>query len=52
MRWLDGITYSVDMNLSELSEIAEDGGTWQTKVNEVAKNQIGLNDWTTKTMEE
>ena len=44
MRWLDGITYSVDMNLSELSEIAEDRGTWQTKVNEVAKNQIGLND--------
>ena len=27
MRWSDGITYSMDVNLSELSEIAEDRGT-------------------------
>ena len=44
MRWLDGITYSMDMNLSELSETVEDRGTWQAIVNEAAKSQTGLND--------
>ena len=44
LRWLDGITYSMDMNLSELPEIVEDRGTWRAIVNEVAKSQTGLND--------
>ena len=44
LRWLDGITYSTDMNLSELPEIAEDRGTWWAIVNEVAKIQTGLNN--------
>ena len=44
MRWLDGITYSMDMNLSDLSETVEDRGTWQAIVNEAAKSQTGLND--------
>ena len=44
LRWLDGITYSMDMNLSELPEILEDRGTWRAIVNEVAKSQTGLND--------
>ena len=44
LRWLDGITYSMDMNLRELPEILEDRGTWQAIVNEVAKSQTGFND--------
>ena len=44
LRWLDGITYSMDMNLSELPEILEDRGTWRAIVNEVAKSQTGFND--------
>ena len=44
LRWLDGITYSMDMNLSELPEIVEDRGTWRAIVNEVAKSQTGFND--------
>ena len=38
MRWLDGITDSVDMNLSKLLEIVEDGGTWHATVHEVTKS--------------
>ena len=32
MRWLDGITDSVDMNLSKLREMVEDRGTWSAAV--------------------
>ena len=32
MRWLDSITDSMDVSLSKLQEIAEDGGTWQATV--------------------
>ena len=39
MRWLDGITDSVDMSLSKLREIVEDRGVWRTSVQRVTKSQ-------------
>ena len=39
MRWLDGITNSMDMNLSKLQEIVEGRGTWRAAVHEVTKSQ-------------
>ena len=38
MRWLDSITDSMDMNLSELQEIVMDRGTWNAAVHGAAKN--------------
>ena len=49
MRWLDGITDSVDMNLSKLQEIVEDGGARCNVVHGVTKSQTRLSDWTTLT---
>ena len=48
MKWLDGITDAMDMNVGKLQEMVRDREAWHAAVHGAAKSQTQLTNWTNK----